>query len=267
MNRLLIVANWKMQTTLAEALVITNGIKTGVANLTAVDIVLCPPFPWLVSVAEVLHKHRLAHLSLGAQNIFWQERGAYTGEVAASMLTGLAKYVIIGHSERRRYGHETDQEIKAKLSLASQAKLTPILCIGEEKMPSAALLADPSDLTAKQLARPLAELEEALHGADRQLFEQLVVAYEPVWAISGHGQAQAATGFYANAVIEQIRHKLVALAGPSGKSIPILYGGSVTEQNAGEFLHQPEINGLLVGGASLKVKSFVGICQTAASIR
>jgi triosephosphate isomerase (TIM) len=122
----LIIANWKMHTTLTEATILASGLKEGLTDIQNCEVVLCPPSAWLVPVAEIIHRHRLDRLHLGAQNIFWQEQGAVTGEIAASMLKGLASYVIIGHSERRSYFHETNQEIQAKIKLALAQELIPI---------------------------------------------------------------------------------------------------------------------------------------------
>lgn len=254
--RSLIVANWKMNTTLSEALILANGVKEGVAALPDVSVVLCPPFPWLVAVAEALHRHPAKHIHLGAQNLFWKAEGAYTGEVGAPMLAGLVQYAIVGHSERRRHFHETDQEIVAKAKLALAHKIVPIICIGELKKPTAAVLADPSELNAATLRQPLHELAAVANGLTHEELEKVVIAYEPVWAISGNKDAVAATGLYANQVAEILLEHLPV-------PLPVLYGGSVTATNAREFLAQPHISGLLVGGASLKIGEFVKICRQA----
>lgn len=245
----LVIGNWKMNTTLAEATVLASGIKEGLADIPAVEVVLCPPFPFLVPVAEVLHRHPLPNVSLGAQNIFWKEEGAYTGEVAAPMLGGIAKYVIVGHSERRGLFHETDKEVNLKVRLALKHNLIPIICIGELKRPSQTVIDDPSGLSKANIATLLNQLREATSDIKS---ENVIVAYEPVWAISTTAGATPATGYYAGAVAGLIKHELDA---------PVLYGGSVDSSNAAEFAKQEDIDGLLVGGASLKVNSFIAICR------
>lgn len=258
--RNIIAANWKMNTTLSEAIILANGVKAGVASLSGVDVVICPPSPWLVPVAEALQTHPVKHLSLGAQNIFWKESGAYTGEISAPMIKGLASYVILGHSERRKVFHESDQEISSKIKQALVCGIKPILCIGELRKPTTDILENPSDVTASQMKTLLAELEEDLEGMPQADAKHMVVAYEPVWAI---GSGEAATGVYANHIMGLIRNHLAKHFGETGKHIPILYGGSANSDNAQEFLSQSEINGLLVGGASLKVDSFVAMCRVA----
>lgn len=254
--RPLIVANWKMHTTLAEAMILANGVKEGAAELNGIDIVLCPPFPWLVPLAELIHSQRISSLHLGAQNIFWSVAGAYTGEVSAAMLKGLVTYVIIGHSERRRVFQETDAEIVKKVQLALEYDLIPIVCIGEQRRPSRAVLDEPAELTVSQLQQPLNELKALLRGLSAKERGQLVIAYEPIWAISTTPGAQAATGLYANEVATRFRELL-----PHGASV--LYGGSVDANNASEFLHQPNLHGALVGGSSLKIQTFLAICRLA----
>ena len=252
-----------MNTTLAEASILAGGVKEGVADLEGVEVVLCPPFPWLTAVAEILTYHPLRHLTLGAQNIHYKESGAYTGEVAASMIKGLVRYVILGHSERRRYFHETDKEINQKVKMALAASIRPIICVGELRKPEPSLLAQPDELTAAHLRATLDEISEVLFGISQSDLDQVVIAYEPVWAISSNTGATPATGLYANAVIAAIKTHLKTKIGSSADAIPVLYGGSVNAENAVEFIHQDMIHGFLVGGASLKVQSFVKICQEA----
>lgn len=257
-----VAANWKMNTTLSEALILANGVKNGAESLSACEIVLCPPFPWLVPVAEALKSHPLKHVSLGAQNVFYKESGAYTGEVAAPMLKGVVEYVIIGHSERRRVFKEEAAEISLKLKAALAAGLTPILCIGEKKKPNAAWLSHPEDMPDAHTRPVLHDLDECLVGLSKEEILRVIVAYEPVWAISSNAGAIPATGHYANQVADKIRGHLAHLV-PDGQKIRILYGGSVTPENAAEFAHQSQIDGFLVGGASLKIQSFLKICRDA----
>lgn len=259
--RPLIIANWKMNTTLSEALLLANGVKRGLAGLTSADVVLCPPFPWLVPVGEVIYHHPLKQLQLGAQNVFWQESGAYTGEVAAPMLKGLVGYVILGHSERRRVFQETDQIVNQKVKLALASGLRPVICVGEERRPAAAVLDQPTEEAAHHVQQPVKELRAAIKGLTADQLKKIVVAYEPVWAISSNKNAVAATGIYANFVSQLLREELESHDPEASAHIPILYGGSVTAANVEEFSPQPAINGCLVGGASLKLKDFLTICQ------
>lgn len=259
----IIVANWKMHTRLGEALILASGIKEGLTDFTGCQAILCPPFPWLAPVAEVLQKHPLKQLVLGAQNIYWQGEGAFTGEVSAEMLRGLVSCVILGHSERRHYFKETNQEINKKVLLALEARIRPIICVGELRRPSAAILRDPSDLTSEMVKQPLDELSAAVKGLTPEQLSRVAIAYEPVWAISSNKNAVPATGHYAQAVAAKLRARLTRHLGEPAAHIPILYGGSVNPQNAGEFLAQPDINGALVGGASLQVRSFLSICKQA----
>lgn len=258
----LLVANWKMNTSLSEALILASGIKEGLADLAGVEVILCPPFPWLVSIVEVMQRHPISQLHLGAQNIFWKENGAYTGEVGAPMLKGLAEYVIIGHSERRRLFHETDQEIEAKIKLALAHGLRPILCIGESRRPTAEQLTDPSTLSEAHVRPVLHQLAMAIKGLSASELQRLIIAYEPVWAISTTVNAQTANGHYANQVATMIQAELRRCT-KTAEAVPVLYGGSVNPDNAAEFIHQPELHGLLVGGASLKAASFLSICRQA----
>lgn len=261
----LIVANWKMNTTLSEAMILANGIKKGLADIGECEVVLCPPFPWLVPLAEVIHHHPLHHLSLGAQNIHYKEFGPYTGEVSATMLKSVVKYVIIGHSERRRFARETHEEIEAKIKQALKQGLWPIVCIGEPRRPKSELLENPNELSIAHLHQPLDELHDAFRHLSKGEAEQVIVAYEPLWAISTSKDGEAATGLYANRVAQIFQQRLVKYVGASSSTHPVLYGGSVTPANAREFSHQPSIAGFLVGGASLRIRDFLSICRNAVS--
>lgn len=262
MNKL-IVANWKMNTTLSEALVLVNGVKEGIRSLHGVDVVLCPPFPWLVPAAEALNSRSVSHLMLGAQNIFWKEEGAYTGEVSAKMLKGLVSHIIIGHSERRKHFKETDRELGVKLKIALENGITPILCIGERRRPADRYLDEPEQLVSSHFREMFGELRHALDQLTDDEKSKVVVAYEPVWAIStSSSDARPATGVYAAHVCACIKEQLERMGGSRMSQVPVLYGGSANPANAKEFLAHESINGLLVGGASLKVQSFLGVCQS-----
>ncbi len=262
MNKL-IIANWKMNTTFSDALILANGIKKGLHDISGADVVLCPPFPWLVPVAEALHQHPAKQLKLGAQNAFWTQSGAYTGEVSPVMLKGLVEYVIIGHSERRKHFQETDLEIGAKLKAVLDQGMKPILCVGEQRRPADAYLDEPETLNQTHFREMFSQIRHALHKLTDEEKAKLVVAYEPVWAISTTSSAaRPATGSYAAYVCQAIHALLNRLGGAKLEVVPVLYGGSVKSANAREFLSQESIDGLLVGGASLDIRSFLAICRS-----
>lgn len=252
--RPLVVTNWKMNPArYSEAVDLATSIVGNVAcDAPEVDIVLCPPYPWLFPVYEVLKNksHRFKepapNLYLGAQNIHYEANGAYTGEVSAAMLRGIAKYVIVGHSERVRYFGETRAMTSKKVSIALDNELIPIICIGEEKR-----TAKPRAAVAKQL-RGIISNANITNVKD----SDFVIAYEPLWAISTMPGSEPATGGYAQRVAKGIREIV-------GNGKRILYGGSVNEENIGEFLRQDDIDGVLVGSASLDEEKFAAICRTA----
>ncbi|MDO8513666.1 MAG: triose-phosphate isomerase [bacterium] len=253
-----VVGNWKMNTQLADAIVLGEGIKYGVESLSGVEVVLCPPFVWLYPLAEMFSQGP-TNLSLGAQNMHWEEKGTYTGEISPLMLKDLVKYVILGHSERRYHFNETDEMINDKVISALDHNITPILCIGEWKKSESG---DVEGLT-KQLKAGLAGLEEA------QL-KKIIIAYEPVWAISkGDTSGQrAASGEYAGEVVGKIRSYMEKEYGRAvSENIPILYGGSATADNIKEYMFETEIDGVLAGGASLKIDNFLQVCKAVGEYR
>jgi triosephosphate isomerase len=231
---------------------LADALRAQLASVTTVEVVVCPPFIALTSVAERLQGSRIA---VGAQNMHWADKGAYTGEVAPTMLVGVARYVIIGHSERRQYFGETDETVNQKVKAALRRQLTPIVCVGESLAQYDA--GQTANIVGGQMRAALRELT-----ADDA--QKIVVAYEPVWAI-GTGRAASAAG--ANAVIGvTIRGALAELFGEAcAQSIRIQYGGSVTPLNFAEFIQQPDIDGALVGGASLKADDFTAIVRAAIS--
>lgn len=237
----LVVANWKMNTTLPDAVVLATSVRNGLENIHGIEVVLCPPFPWLVPIAEQLEKARLRHLKLGAQNMFWEDEGPFTGEVSAPMLKHLVSHVILGHSDRVSHFNETEETTNRKLKAALHHRLRPIVCVGE---------------TAKE-SNPghtvITKLKKILDGTPQDRLEELSIAYEPVWAI---GSGEPASGAQAELVAEAIRREF-------GSHPTILYGGSVEPKNILEFLSQPEIDGALVGGASLSARTFLKICELA----
>jgi triosephosphate isomerase len=245
----LIAANWKMNTTLAEGGRLCSALRDRLDGMRGVEVVLCPPFTHLVPLSECVAGSSLA---LGAQNLYWEPKGAYTGEISAAMLQGLVQYVILGHSERRGYFGESDADVNRKLQVALAAGLKPIVCVGEAEAERDA------NATEGVLRR---QVRDGLGGAE--LNESLVLAYEPLWAI---GTGRAANGEQAQAAIGFIRSQLHALAGPLAARVRILYGGSVTPANIAEFMAQPDVDGALVGGASLVAESFAGIVEAARTI-
>ncbi len=237
MRKIVIAGNWKMYKTQTEALEFLQGFKSELDNTPDDrEIVLCVPFTDLDSLSKTLHGSRI---QMGAQNVHWETEGAYTGEIAAPMLTEVGvRYVVIGHSERRQYFGETDETVNLRLKAAQKAGLTPILCVGETKQQR-----DAGDIEShifSQLAKGLVDVDQT----------NLVIAYEPIWAI---GTGDTCAPAEANRVIGLIRSKL------SNPNVPIQYGGSVKPDNVDEVMAQPEIDGALVGGASLEAKSFARI--------
>jgi len=251
MNRIPVVAgNWKMNKTVAEAHDLVSKMSAQLREIRNVEKVLCPPFTALPALATLLAG---SNIGLGAQNMHWEEKGAFTGEIAPGMLKEFCSYVIIGHSERRAYFGETDENVNRKLRAAKNADLTPIVCVGET------LDEYESGRTSEVVRR---QISLGLAGIESGFAPRIIIAYEPVWAI-GTGKASSAEN--ANGVVAQvIRPALSDLFGADiAQSIRVQYGGSVTASNASEFFLQPEIDGALVGGASLKADEFVAITKTA----
>lgn len=257
MRKPIIVGNWKMNTTLADATVLATEIKNNVSEID-VDIVLCPPFVWLYPVSEILEKSS-QNLQLGAQNMWFAEKGAMTGEVSPVMLKQLVKYVIIGHSERRSHFGESDQLINDKIHAALLHGLNPILCVGELKKMAKPGRGRPTNVDLK--SNIFEQLSRAFKNINRNQAEKIIIAYEPVWAI---GTGNAASGAYAADIIASLRKVIQKKYNKSlAERIRILYGGSVTSENVREFMYQPEIDGVLAGGSSLKAKEFLTICREA----
>ena len=252
MREVVIAANWKMHTTPADAgeLARTIASRTREAGVTRV---ICPPFVCLGAVRDALADAD-PDVGVGAQNVHHELAGAFTGEIAAPMLVGLVTWAIVGHSERRRDAGETDALVARKVSRALDAGLRPIVCVGEQ-------LEDREAGRATTVVDT--QLRGALEGHDAAALTAagLVIAYEPVWAI---GTGRNATGADAAAMADAIRASLGALGWPDGAAdVPVLYGGSVTSANIGEFLVEPAIDGALVGGASLKPDEMAGIVARA----
>ncbi|NPV73131.1 MAG: triose-phosphate isomerase [Pelotomaculum sp.] len=245
-----IAGNWKMFKTVPEAVAFAQELKTAVAGVDGVEIAVCPPFTALVPVAEAL---RGTGIAVGAQDVHWEESGAFTGEVSPLMLKDAGcSYVIIGHSERRQLFGETDEKVNRKVRAALAHGLTPIMCVGET------LEEREAGVTEEVVRR---QAESGLAGLTPEQAGGLVIAYEPVWAI---GTGKTASEQDAQQVIGFIRGLVRDLygAGAAG-AMRIQYGGSVKPENAAGLMAQPDIDGALVGGASLEVKSFVEIIKAA----
>ena len=239
----LIAGNWKMNTTVSEATELVKTMRHELDKISNVDKVICPPF---VSLAPVSGLIKDSSIKLGAQNLYFAEKGAYTGEISPLMLADLCDFVIIGHSERRQYFSETGEVVNKKIVAALKVGLKPILCIGERLEENEAGRTE--EVITEQLSSSLAGIDD-LNG--------LIIAYEPVWAI---GTGKAATSEQANETISFIRRNIARLYHDKiAQEMRILYGGSVTADNAAEFMQQPEIDGALVGGASLKAPEFLSI--------
>lgn len=244
MRKPFIAANWKMHKTIAEAREFLSAFVPLVEDVKDVTIAIAPPFTALAAVAEQLNN---SHIVLAAQNMFYEEKGAYTGEISPLMLVDIGcRYVIAGHSERRQYFHETDNIVNRKIKAAQKSGLGVIFCIGES------LAEREAGKTLEILQR---ELEGGLDGVDP---EDIVIAYEPVWAI---GTGKTATPAQAQEAHAHIREKLRSLYGNRADELCILYGGSVTPENVDSLMECVDVDGALVGGASLNVESFARIVK------
>lgn len=246
----LIIANWKMHLTVGEARSYLSKILGDLQKVHNVEIIICPPFTSLLAVNSMLAG---TGIGVGAQNMHWDEKGAFTGEISPNMISEFCKYVILGHSERREYFNETNSMINKKVQAALIRNLSPIVCIGESRADHKA------GNTASFLIR---QLTECFENVDLDLAHSIIVAYEPIWAI---GNGLAAHGPDVNQIIGSIIRPTLARLFDVRKAqeIRVLYGGSVTGSNAAEFFSQPDIDGALVGGASLKVDDFVAITRSA----
>jgi triosephosphate isomerase (TIM) len=248
-RKLIIAGNWKMNKTVAEALDLVNGLKRDLGKVKDIDIVVCPPFTALSEVSKAILSAK--NLALGAQNMSEHNVGAYTGEIAAVMLKEFSvRYVILGHSERRSYQNEADELISKKARAAHTAALKPIVCVGET-------------LTEREAGRTEKVLETQIHGSlaglTKEQMAETVVAYEPVWAI---GTGKTATAQQAQDAHAFIRAQLAKMFDEAvARKVRIQYGGSVKPANARELMSLPDVDGALVGGASLEVRSFADIVK------
>ncbi len=249
MRRPIIAGNWKMNKNVHEAIDLANRVKRGVCELGGIDIVLCPPYTALDEVYEVIVDTNIA---LGAQDVHWEKEGAFTGEVSCAMLKDVGcSYVIVGHSERRMYFHETNETVNKKLRAALACSLTPIMCIGETLAERKA---------GKTLDVIKDHVEKGLEGFNAGEAGRIVIAYEPVWAI---GTGVNATKDQAEEAHRYVRELLAGLYSKDlAGAMRIQYGGSVKPDNIKELISEPDVDGALVGGASLKAESFIEIVKS-----
>lgn len=250
----IIAGNWKMHTTVEEAQALVREMRDDLLGIQAVERVICPPFVSLYPVAQLLAG---TDIGLGAQNMHWEEKGAFTGEISPLMLAGMCHYVILGHSERRTYFAETDENVNKKIQAALAHQLTPIVCVGEN------LAQNEAGQTAAFVS---GQVKAAFAGLDAAAARRVVIAYEPIWAI---GTGRAATAEQAGRVIrEVIRGTLAGLYNEeTAQAVRIQYGGSTNAGNIADFMAHPDIDGALVGGASLKAGEFVEMVRTAARVK
>lgn len=242
-----VAGNWKMNTTVAEGLALVDAMLPRLQTFDRVERIVCPPY---VSLAAISERLRGTPVGVGAQNVHPEAKGAFTGEVAVGMLEGLVSYVIVGHSERRQYSGEDDGLVNRKVQAVLAAGLTPIVCVGESLE---------QNERGETAAHVQGQVERGLAGIAN--LARVIVAYEPIWAI---GTGRAATAEGANATVRLIRQAVAAASDTAtAERVRIQYGGSVTAENFAEFISQPDIDGALVGGASLKPDQFLAIVSLA----
>lgn len=256
MRKTIIAGNWKMYKTIGEAIELASGLKREFFRLDNqdIEIVLCPPFTVLGEVSEVIID---SNIQLGAQDVYWQDEGAFTGEISALMLKDAGcKFVIIGHSERRLYFGETNESVNKKIKAALKHGLTPIVCVGET-------LSERED--AKTFDVLDSHIQNGLKDIDEGEILKIVIAYEPVWAI---GTGRTATPVQAQEAQKYIRDLLIKMYNKDvAENVRIQYGGSVRPDNITELIRQPDVDGALVGGASLEVESFAEIVRGASGVK
>jgi triosephosphate isomerase len=249
MRKWIVAGNWKMHNTIAESITLAKAIKDGAVDLKNGVVVLAPPFTALSDVGKII---KGSNVFLAAQNMYYEDKGAFTGEISSAMLMDAGcSYVIIGHSERRKYFHDQDNDVNLKVKKALSTGLTPIMCVGETDEERE------KGVTQEVIGR---QVKQGLNGLEK--IENVVIAYEPVWAI---GTGKVATTAQAQEVHAFIRGILKDLYGSPANNTCILYGGSVTKDNIGDLIAMEDIDGALVGGASLKADAFLGIIQKISS--
>lgn len=254
MRRIIIAGNWKLYKNISEAIELSNGLNRQLCGIDNLDIVICPVFTGLYSVSEVITG---SNIHLGAQDVYWQLQGAFTGEVSALMLKDAGcEYVIIGHSERRQYFSETNETVNKKLKAAVKEGLIPIVCVGET-------LSQREENKTLDVIKE--QIQQCFEGVILEQADRLVVAYEPIWAI---GTGRNATAAQAQQVHGYIRSLLAGIYNEAlAAGIRIQYGGSVKPENIKELIQQPDIDGALVGGASLSIDSFSRIVKVCAEVK
>jgi len=253
MRKPVLAGNWKMNMTNNEAVDFVRAIRRGLDNVKGIELILCPPFTTLATMKELLSA---TGIGLGAQNMYWEEKGAYTGEISPGMLQELCQYVILGHSERREYFGETDETVNSKIKSALAHDLVPIVCVGETE----------GQYDAGETEQVVGgQVRGCLTGIAAEQVANLIVAYEPIWAI---GTGKAATPAAAGAVIGlTIRGTIAQLYDETtAQAVRVQYGGSAKPANIAEFMTHPDIDGALVGGASLK-PDFVELVRIAAETK
>jgi len=252
MRKKMVVGNWKMNTVSKEAEDLVSKIKESKISLALTEIVVCPPYLYIPKVSKILED---TVIKIGAQDVFGEEEGAYTGEISAKQLSEFCDYVICGHSERRKYQKETDEEINKKVKAASSQGLNVILAIGEHL----------DDYRKGNWEIIIHQLINDLKGLSPGMANKITIAYEPVWAI---GTGEAATPDYVNKIATRIRQEAGGILGrKNAEKMRILYGGSVDRNNAASFVEVPEIDGLLVGGASIKPLEFINIIKSVNKVK
>ena len=253
-----IVGNWKMNFAVGEASIYLHKLSQKMQNHRGVTVVVAPSNIALQPLSLQLSRQKRHKVELAAQNVYHKDYGAYTGEVSATQLRGLVKYAIVGHSERRHIFKETDKDVRAKVVACLRNKITPILCVGETA--NERDFGETADVVRDQLLG-------GLHDVTVEDLKKVIIAYEPVWAISSTGGAKLALPDDVAEVVELIRKTLHKTYGDAAAEMPVLYGGSVNPSNAGADLTVPGINGLLVGGASLISSQFLDIIDVAKRVK
>lgn len=242
-NNSLVVANWKMNTTISDAQIMGQAIKNGLERIDHIKVIIAPPFTWLYPLSEIFANHPLKHLSLAAQNINENVEGAFTGEISVEMIKPFARNILLGHSERRQFG-ETSKIINEKVLLALRYNLAPIIFVGEEK----------KDLNPGRVVDQAKLLTSRVEKKD---FEKIVLVYEPIWAISNSDSSEPASSV-------EIEKTTRAIKDYFGDEVRLLYGGSVNKDNIHELIDIDSIDGVVVGAESLKINHFLEICQAVA---
>lgn len=236
MRRPMVVANWKMYTRASDAYILATTIKNAVANIEGIEVVICPPSLWLSEISDLVKKD--GKVNVGAQNMFYEPDGPYTGEISPTMIRDIAKYVIVGHSERRFYFNESDLDVNEKVLAALKYGLSPIVCVGEKTK-------------SAPIHDAVNQLKEALQHVPKNSYKDIIVAYEPVWAI---GTEHTAPLEHSVKAISMLREVI-------GRDSSILYGGSINDHEIEKFAKSHIVDGVLVGGASLRAGVFIEICK------